>query len=130
MKKNIFLSAILIMTMITFSASGTNKSNPFNGYLNPTISDSENLMYTYHIAYCSSPSYPTLSIHVDYNSPWDYNYAFGVDGNIGYIFDTLSGSFTPGESGITINSTLTVTYWNSTSSGYIEVAPGFYPYAF
>lgn len=117
------------MIMFTLSASA-NRSNPFNGHQDLPTSSNESLMYTYHIAYCSSPGYPTLSIHVDYNSPWDYIYAYGVNGNIGYIFETLSGSFTPGEGGVTVNSTLGVTYWTSTSSGYIEVAPGFYPYAF
>lgn len=129
MKRNIFLTALLMMTVFTLSASAS-RNDPSNDLKNVPSSSNQSQMYTYHIAYITSAVYPTLSIHVDYNYSWDYNYAFGIDGNIGYIFDTLSGSFTPGEFGVTVNSTLGVTYWNSTASGYIEVAPGYYPYAF
>lgn len=129
MKKNIFLAAFLMMAMFTLSASA-NGSNPFNGRKEAPTVHHENLLYTYHIAYCVSPGYPTLTIHVDYNYPWDYYYAFGVNGNIGYIFDTVTGSISIGSEGVTVNSTLGVTYWTATASGYIEVAAGYYPYAF
>ncbi len=129
MKRNIFLTVLLMMTLFTLSASAS-KNDPANDLKKVPTSSTQSQLYTYHIAYITSAVYPTLSIHVDYNSSWDYNYAYGIDGNIGYIFDTLSGSFSPDAFGVTVYGTLGVTYWNSTASGYIEVAPGYYPYAF